>query len=83
MQKKMSQKLKSYIGNYSKVTKNKINKLFKMFCKENVSINLVFALCNVKSYFSVKDAIPLCFKSGVAAPTHTRTLDKPRSWEGC
>ena len=54
-----------YIGDYSKVAKNKINKLFNTFCKENVNINLVFTVCKVKSYFSTKDSMPSCFKSGV------------------
>ena len=54
-----------YIGDYSKVAKNKIKKLIKAFCKDNISINLVFTTCKVKNYCSTKDRIPSCFKSNV------------------
>ena len=39
--------------------------MLKLYCNDNVSINLVFTVCKVKSYFSSKDPIPQCFKSSV------------------
>ena len=54
-----------YIGNYSKVARNKVRELITRFCKENVNINLVFTICKVKNYFSTKDPLPKCYKSNV------------------
>ena len=54
-----------YIGDYSKIAKTKIVKMFKTFCKPNVHINVVFTVCKLRSYFSTKDPVPSCFKSNV------------------
>ena len=54
-----------YIGDYSKIAKNKIIKMFKTYCKPNVHVNVVFTVCKLRSYFSTKDPVPLCFKSNV------------------
>ena len=47
-----------YIGNLSHHIKNKLSKLCKEFCKENVNIKLVFTSFKIKNYFSYKDPIP-------------------------
>ena len=47
-----------YIGNLSHHIKNKLLKLCKEFCKENVNIKLVFNSFKIKNYFSYKDPIP-------------------------
>ena len=49
-----------YIGNH---IKNKLSKLCKEFCKENVNIKLVFNSFKIKNYFSYKDPIPNDLKS--------------------
>ena len=54
-----------YIGDYSKVARNKVKELITRFCKENVNIKLVFTICKVKNYFSTKDPLPMCYKSNV------------------
>ena len=54
-----------YIGNYSKVARDKIKNLILEFCKENVSIKVVFSTFKVKTYFSTKDQLPVCYKSNV------------------
>ena len=41
----------SYIGNLSHHTKNKLLKLCKEFCKENVNIKLVFTSFRINNYF--------------------------------
>ena len=51
------------IGNLSHHIKNKFSKLCKEFCKENVSIKLVFNSFKIKSCFSYKDQIPDDLKS--------------------
>ena len=45
--------------------KNKLSKLCKDFCKENVNITLVFTSFKIKSYFSYEDPIPDDLKSFV------------------
>ena len=50
-----------YIGNLSHHIKNKLSKLCKEFCKENVNIKLVFTSFKIKNYFSYKDPIPDAF----------------------
>ena len=54
-----------YIGNFSKVTRTKIQKLVKNFCKPDVQLNIVFTIFKIKNYFSTKDPLPECFKSHV------------------
>ena len=54
-----------YIGDYSKVTKNKIKNLVKTLSNGKINIKLVFTTCKIKSYFSNKDQLPKCFKSNV------------------
>ena len=43
--------------------KNKLSKLGKYFCKENVNIKLVFTSFKIKNCFSYKDPIPDILKS--------------------
>ena len=52
-----------YIGNLSHHIKNKLPKLGKKFCKENINIKLVFTSFKSKTYFSYKDPIPDDLKS--------------------
>ena len=52
-----------YIGNLSHHIKNKLSKLCKEFCKENVNIKLVFNSFKIKNYFSYEDPIPDDLKS--------------------
>ena len=52
-----------YIDNLSHHIKNKLSKLCKEFCKENLNINLVFNSFKIKNYFSYKDPIPYDLKS--------------------
>ena len=40
-----------YIGNLSHHIKNKLSKLCKEFCKENLNIKLVFNSFKIKNYF--------------------------------
>ena len=47
-----------YLGNLSHHIKNKLSTLCKEFCKENVSIKLVFTSFKIKNYFSYKDPVP-------------------------
>ena len=47
-----------YIGNFSYHIKNKLSKLCKEFCKENLNIKLLFSSFKTKNYFSYKDQIP-------------------------
>ena len=54
-----------YIGQISKITKIKISKIIKRFCKDKIKVNIVFNTCKIKSFFSVKDVLPKCFMSGV------------------
>ena len=43
--------------------KNKLSKLYKEFCKENLNIKLIFNAFKIKNYFSYKDPIPDDLKS--------------------
>ena len=52
-----------YIGSLSYHIKNKLSKLYKEFCKENVNIKLAFASFKIKNYFSYRDPIPDDLKS--------------------
>ena len=52
-----------YIGSLSYHIKNKLSKLYKEFCKENVIIKLAFASFKIKNYFSYRDPIPDDLKS--------------------
>ena len=52
-----------YIDNLSHHIKNKLSKLFKEFCKENLNIVLVFSSFKIKKYFLYKDSIPNDLKS--------------------
>ena len=52
-----------YIGNISDHIKNKLSKLCKELCKENVNIKLAFNSFKIKNYFSYKDPIPDDLKS--------------------
>ena len=52
-----------YIGNLSYHIKNKLSKLSKEFCKENLNIKLAFSSFKIKTYFSYKDPIPNDLKS--------------------
>ena len=51
------------ISNLSHNIKNKLSKLSKEFCKENVNIKLVFTSFKIKNYFPKKDPIPDDLKS--------------------
>ena len=52
-----------YMGNLSHHIQNKLSKLYKEFCKENVNIKLFFTSFKIKNYFSYKDSIPDDLKS--------------------
>ena len=52
-----------YIGNLSHHIKNKLSRLCKEFCKENVNIKLVFTSFKIKNYYSNKNPIPDEMKS--------------------
>ena len=54
-----------YIGIYSGVAKQNLQKLLKRYCKVDVDLKLVFSTCKVKDYFSQKDELPSSFKSHV------------------
>ena len=51
------------IRNLSHHIKNKLSKLCKEFCKENLNIKLVFNSLKIKNYFSYKDPIHNDLKS--------------------
>ena len=53
-----------YIGNFSKTTKQKLNKICDLYYK-NLSLKIVFAPFKIGDLFSVKDAIPKLLKSFV------------------
>ena len=53
-----------FIGMYSKVTQNKIEKLYKRFCK-NVRVKLVFTSDKLLQTFSYKDSYPSVLSSNV------------------
>ena len=53
-----------FIGMYSKVTQNKIEKLCKRFCK-NVKVKLVFTSDKLRQTFSYKDSYPSVLSSKV------------------
>ena len=46
-----------HIGNISHYVKSKLLELCKEFCKENVTIKLVFSLFKIKNYFLYKHPI--------------------------
>ena len=52
-----------YIRNLSNHIKNKLPKLCKEFCKENLNIKLVFNSLKIINQFSYKDSIPNDLKS--------------------
>ena len=52
-----------WVYNLSHETKEKLWKLCKEFCKENLNIKLVFSSFKIKNYFSYKDSIPNNLKS--------------------
>ena len=52
-----------YIGNFSHYIKNKLSKLCKEFCKENINIKLLFKLFKIKNYFAYKHPTPNDLKS--------------------
>ena len=52
-----------YIGNLSQHIKNKLPKLWKGFCKENINIKLVFTSFKIENYFSYNDLISDYLKS--------------------
>ena len=54
-----------YIGDFSKITRDKIAKLITKFCKKGINAKLVFNTCKIKEYFTSKDKMPDCFKSFV------------------
>ena len=54
-----------YVGELSKIAKNKISNLITTFCKENINVRVVLTTCKISSYFSTKDVMPKCFDSGV------------------
>lgn len=53
-----------YIGNYSYLTKSKINKIIKRYCK-SCSVKIIFTSFKIGSMFSSKDKIPNHIKSNV------------------
>ena len=53
-----------FIGMYSKVTQNKIEKLCKRFCK-NAKVKLVFTSDKLRQTFSYKDSYPSVLSSKV------------------
>ena len=53
-----------FIGMYSKVTQNKIEKLCKRFCK-NAKVKLVFISDKLRQTFSYKDSYPSVLSSKV------------------
>ena len=52
-----------HISNLSEHIKNKLSKLCKVFCKENMNTKLVFTSFKIKNYFSYKVPIPDDLKS--------------------
>ena len=52
-----------YIGNLSHHIKNKLSRLCKKFCKENLNIKLVFNSFKIKNCFWYKDLVPNDLKS--------------------
>ena len=54
-----------YIGELSKIAKNKISKMIGRFCNNKIRISIVFDTCKIGSYFSTKDTVPKCFASSV------------------
>ena len=52
-----------FIGNFSKFTENKLQKLTKQFCKEGSNIKIVFSTFKLASLFSTKDKVPYGLKS--------------------
>ena len=54
-----------FIGKFSKVTENKLQKLAKQFCKEDANIKIVFSTFKLASLFSTKDKVPYGLKSYV------------------
>ena len=54
-----------YVGFFSRHTHNKIKRIIKKLCKDQVSVNLVFIPYKIGSMFSTKDKIPSFLKSMV------------------
>ena len=54
-----------YIGEFSDTIKNRINSVYKRFCKTDKRIQIVFNISKIRDYFSTKDPIPECFRSFV------------------
>ena len=54
-----------FIGRYSSVTQQRLNKIVNKYCKEGVSIKLVFTPFKIGSLFSLKCAVPYDLKSYV------------------
>ena len=52
-----------FIGKFSKVTENKLQKLTKQFCKEGSNIKIVFSTFKLASLFSTKDKVSYGLKS--------------------
>ena len=47
-----------YVGVFSRYTHKKIKRIIKKFCKDKVSVNLVFVTYRIGSMFSTKNKIP-------------------------
>ena len=54
-----------YIGQFSKSTQKRLNNLISRFCKDSVSIKLVFTTFKLSSIFSTKNKVPSSLKSFV------------------
>ena len=54
-----------YVGFFSRHTHNKIKRIIKKLCKDQVSVNLVFIPYKIGIMFSAKDKIPSFLKSMV------------------
>ena len=47
-----------YIGKFSGITRQRINRILKRFCNDDFNIKLVFSSFKIRSLFGVKDPIP-------------------------
>ena len=54
-----------YIGDFSEIANKRIIHLFKRFCKNDKTIQIVFNVSKIRDYFSNKDSLPKCFRSFV------------------
>ena len=54
-----------FIGEFSKFTENKLQKLTKKLCKEGTNIKIVFSTFKLASLFSTKNMVPYGVKSYV------------------